>query len=79
MPHILRSNLITIEEAEKLIKMCVYAGSVLLITDLWYYRYWDYMNLSVSLLDPVIYTMEYLVVHSPFLFTVSKWIRVSSF
>lgn len=53
VPHILRSGLITIDEARKLIQI-----------------YWDYMNLSVSLLDPVIYTMEYLVVHSPFLFTV---------
>ncbi|EKM52025.1 uncharacterized protein PHACADRAFT_101884 [Phanerochaete carnosa HHB-10118-sp] len=53
VPHILRSGLITIEEAEKLIKI-----------------YWDYMNLSVSLLDPVLYTMEYLVIHSHFLFTV---------
>lgn len=30
------------------------------------------MNLSVSLLDPKIYTTQYLVVYSPFLFTVSK-------
>lgn len=30
------------------------------------------MNLSVSLLDPVIYTTPYLAVHSPFLFTVSE-------
>ncbi|GJE88589.1 Zn(II)2Cys6 transcription factor [Phanerochaete sordida] len=53
VPHILRSGLITIDEAKQLIQI-----------------YWDYMNLSVSLLDPAIYTMEYLVVHSPFLFTV---------
>ncbi|KIP11212.1 hypothetical protein PHLGIDRAFT_159580 [Phlebiopsis gigantea 11061_1 CR5-6] len=52
-PHILRSGLITVAEAEKLIQI-----------------YWDYMNLSVSLLDPKIYTTQYLVVYSPFLFTV---------
>ena len=40
-----------------------------------YVSYWDYMNLSVSLLDPIIYTTQYLVVQSPFLFTVSEYMR----
>lgn len=37
-------------------------------------RYWDYMNLSVSLLDPVLYgNVTRTVTRSPFLFTVSEW------
>ncbi|KAF7791677.1 hypothetical protein EIP86_002700 [Pleurotus ostreatoroseus] len=32
--------------------------------------YWDYMNLSVSLLDPVLYTAQNTYWRSPFLFTV---------
>jgi hypothetical protein len=35
-------------------------------------RYFDKMNMSASLLDPVLHTPQYVVVRSPFLFTVGE-------
>ncbi|OCH94437.1 hypothetical protein OBBRIDRAFT_722948 [Obba rivulosa] len=52
-PHILRTNLVTLEEVDKLFSI-----------------YFDYMNLSLSLLDPVLYTAQQTFARSPFLFTV---------
>jgi len=34
--------------------------------------FFDFMNVSVSLVDPIMYTVETTIFRSPFLFTVSK-------
>jgi hypothetical protein len=39
------------------------------------FSYFENMNLSVSLLDPVLYTAQRTFYRSPFLFTVSEYIR----
>ncbi|KAI0267719.1 hypothetical protein BC834DRAFT_821940 [Gloeopeniophorella convolvens] len=52
-PLLLRKNIITSAEAEKLFKI-----------------YFDWMNISVSLLDPKLYTAQQVYWRSPFLFTV---------
>ncbi|EMD34175.1 hypothetical protein CERSUDRAFT_159676 [Gelatoporia subvermispora B] len=52
-PHILRSNLVTLGEVDKLFDI-----------------YFKYMNLSLSLLDPALYTAQQTFARSPFLFTV---------
>lgn len=53
IPPLLRKNIITSVEAEKLFKIFI-----------------DYMNISVSLLDPKLYTAQQVYWRCPFLFTV---------
>ncbi|KAI0043237.1 hypothetical protein FA95DRAFT_1563508 [Auriscalpium vulgare] len=53
VPKLLRKNIITVLEAEKLFKI-----------------YFDWMNISLSLLDPVLYTAQQVYWRCPFLFTV---------
>ncbi|KAI0303682.1 hypothetical protein B0F90DRAFT_1310868 [Multifurca ochricompacta] len=53
IPPLLRKNIITPAEAEKLFKI-----------------YFDWMNISVSLLDPKLYTAQQVYWRCPFLFTV---------
>lgn len=71
-PYILRSGLVSPVEVEKLFKMCVCRSyHIILIVNV-FGRYHDYMNPSVSLLDPVLYTAQRTYWRSPFLFTVGE-------
>lgn len=74
-PHILTRGIITPKEAEKLFQMYVHTFLLLEQTQLnvTLYRYFERMNLSVSLLDPVLYTAQRTCYRSPFLFTVSEY------
>lgn len=43
------------------------------------YRYFDKMNLSCNILDPVLYTAQKTYWRSPFLFTVSEYNTIPRF
>jgi hypothetical protein len=72
-PSILVNGIITPEEVDKLFNMyvtlCMNPSHDLIFFK---YSYFEYMNLSLSLLDPVLYTAHNTYYRSPFLFTVSK-------
>jgi hypothetical protein len=80
-PHILTRGVITPQEAEKLFEMWdspVYKrrhvlgliGTRLRHVLNFFSSYFDSMNLSVSLLDPVLYAAQRTFYRSPFLFTI---------
>jgi hypothetical protein len=74
IPPLLRKNIITSVEAEKLFKMYSFFGYSLSSSsdpDL-LVRYFDWINISVSLLDPKLYTAQQVYWRCPFLFTVSQ-------
>jgi hypothetical protein len=75
-PPILTKGLITPAEAETLFGMYVRYSVVDLIRAVYLiyclFRFYAEMNLSVSLLDPVLYDAKRTFWRSPFLFTVSK-------
>jgi hypothetical protein len=71
--NLLSQNIITPQEAEKLFSMyeilSIFFKIAVLTSGV---RYFDYMNISLSLLDPVLYTAKQTYYRSSFLFTVSK-------
>lgn len=71
-PQILTRNIITPIEAELLFKLSVFDDLAIRLgdTDSIFFRYFDTMNLSLSLLDPVLYTAQRTLYRSSFLFTV---------
>lgn len=78
-PHILTRGLITPQEAEKLFDMfviCLLFRGAQEMADtriFLFFRYFQRMNLSVSLLDPILYTPQKTCYRSPFLFTVGAY------
>lgn len=79
VPPILQRSIITIDEADKLFDMyipCNFCKFLSLIRR--FYRYFKYMNLSVSLIDPVLHTSKSTALRSPLLFTVGKSLSITA-
>jgi hypothetical protein len=71
IPPLLRKNIITSVEAEKLFKMYSFLAYRPSLSNP-PVRYFDWINISVSLLDPKLYTAQQVYWRCPFLFTVSQ-------
>jgi hypothetical protein len=72
-PHILARGIISTSDAEKLFAMYVIHDSLFLSIINSIFSYFDKMNDSTSLLDPIHYTPPLTAVRSSFLFTVSEY------